>query len=61
MTPVEEWPALTSLWLQRRAWTLGWARTGATRITVAILMQVLVLGAREQFAAVVCCWIGRIF
>lgn len=55
LTLAEEGPALTSLWLQRRAWPLAWARAGAARITVAVLLEVLVLGAREQCGAVVCC------
>lgn len=55
MTLAEEGPALTSLWLQRRPWALAWAWAGAAGITAAVLLEALVLGAREQCGVVVCC------
>lgn len=61
MTREKERPALPSAWLPGRAWALAEARVGVARITEAIPVRVMVLGARQQWGAVVCRQIGGLF
>ena len=61
MTREKERPALPSVWLPGRVWCLAGARVGVARITEAIPVRVVMLGARQQCGAVVCRQIGGIF